>query len=56
MRLKSWVKFRMWPFNPSNAENRLGVITFNVADLSHAFVAAVLSYEWAIGTYGTEKK
>jgi selenocysteine lyase/cysteine desulfurase len=36
--------------DPGNARNRLGVIPFNVGTLSHAFVAAVLSYEWAIGT------
>ncbi len=36
--------------NPKNARQRLGVIPFNVGSLSHALVAAVLSYEWAIGT------
>jgi cysteine desulfurase / selenocysteine lyase len=36
--------------DPSNAPNRLGVIPFNVEGLPHAFVAAVLSHEWAIGT------
>ena len=30
--------------------DRLGVITFNVNDLSHALVASILSYEWGIGT------
>ena len=30
--------------------DRLGVITFNIKDLNHALVAAILSYEWGIGT------
>ena len=34
----------------SGVRNRLGVITFNVRDLNHALVAAILSYEWGIGT------
>jgi Selenocysteine lyase len=33
-----------------HVDNRLGVITFNVNDLSHALVASILSYEWGIGT------
>ena len=36
--------------DPGNTHNRLGVIAFNVEGLSHAFVAAALSYEWGIGT------
>jgi len=36
--------------DPKNARQRLGVIPFNLGSLSHALVAAVLSYEWAIGT------
>jgi selenocysteine lyase/cysteine desulfurase len=36
--------------DPGNARNRLGVIPFNFKQLSHAFVSAVLSYEWGIGT------
>lgn len=36
--------------NPKNAHKRLGVIPFNVASLPHALVAAILSYEWGIGT------
>ncbi len=34
----------------AEVRNRLGVITFNVRDLSHALVASILSYEWGIGT------
>jgi cysteine desulfurase / selenocysteine lyase len=33
-----------------SADDRLGVITFNVGKLSHALVAAILGYEWGIGT------
>ena len=36
--------------DPGRAPGRLGVIPFNVHGLSHALVAAILSYEWAIGT------
>ncbi len=36
--------------DPANARTRLGVIPFNIGTLPHAFVAAVLSYEWGIGT------
>jgi selenocysteine lyase/cysteine desulfurase len=36
--------------DPSNAGSRLGVIPFNVAGVPHALTAAVLSYEWGIGT------
>ncbi len=36
--------------DPSNARNRLGSIPFNVGGYPHAFIAAVLSHEWAIGT------
>lgn len=36
--------------NSTGESDRLGVITFNVNDLSHALVAAILSYEWGIGT------
>ena len=36
--------------DPGNARNRLGVIPFNLASLPHALVAAILSYQWGIGT------
>lgn len=36
--------------DPSRAAGRLGVIPFNVRGLPHALTAAVLSYEWGIGT------
>ncbi len=36
--------------DPKNARARLGVISFNLAALPHALTAAILSYEWAIGT------
>ena len=36
--------------NPATAYDRLGVISFGIRDLPHALVAAILSYEWAIGT------
>jgi selenocysteine lyase/cysteine desulfurase len=35
--------------NPDTAEQRLGVISFNINGVSHALVSAVLSYEGAIG-------
>ncbi|MEW6411105.1 MAG: aminotransferase class V-fold PLP-dependent enzyme [Candidatus Zixiibacteriota bacterium] len=35
--------------DPKNAAQRLGVISLNVGDLPHALVAAILSYEGAIG-------
>ena len=35
--------------DPANAENRLAVISLNVGDIPHALVAAILSYEGAIG-------
>lgn len=35
--------------DPAHAAQRLGVITFNLASRSHAFVAAVLSTEFGIG-------
>jgi selenocysteine lyase/cysteine desulfurase len=35
--------------DPAHAAQRLGVITFNLASRSHAFVAAVLSSEFGIG-------
>ncbi|HWR84347.1 MAG TPA: aminotransferase class V-fold PLP-dependent enzyme [Candidatus Deferrimicrobium sp.] len=35
--------------DPANAPKRLGVISFNVGDLPHALVAAILNYEGAIG-------
>ncbi len=35
--------------DPKSARNRLGVISFNVEPLPHALVAAILSYEGAIG-------
>jgi cysteine desulfurase / selenocysteine lyase len=36
--------------DPGNAGSRLGVIPFNVTGVPHALTAAVLSYEWGIGT------
>ena len=36
--------------DPRRARERLGVIPFNVRGLPHSLVAAILSYEWAIGT------
>ncbi len=36
--------------DPTNAHNRLGVIPFNLDPLPHALTAAILSYEWGIGT------
>ena len=36
--------------NALTAAMRLGVLTFNVRDLPHALVAAILGYEWGIGT------
>ncbi len=35
--------------DPGNTVNRLGVIPFNLKDMHHALVAAILSYESAIG-------
>jgi len=35
--------------DPKTARNRLGVISFNIDPLPHALVAAILSYEGAIG-------
>ena len=37
------------PDDEHDVEHRLGVISFNVDGLSHAFVASVLNYEYAIG-------
>ncbi|RLD14230.1 aminotransferase [candidate division KSB1 bacterium] len=37
------------PENPEDVENRLGVISLNVDGLSHAYVASILNYEYAIG-------
>jgi cysteine desulfurase / selenocysteine lyase len=36
--------------DPDNSRNRLGVISFNLDSLPHALTAAILSYEWGIGT------
>ncbi len=36
--------------DPKRAGERLGVVSFNVGNLPHALVAAILNYEWAIGT------
>jgi len=36
--------------NPATSYDRLGVISFGIRELPHALVAAVMSYEWAIGT------
>jgi selenocysteine lyase/cysteine desulfurase len=36
--------------NPDNSRNRLGVIPFNLDPLPHALTAAILSYEWGIGS------
>ncbi|MBD3216924.1 MAG: aminotransferase class V-fold PLP-dependent enzyme [candidate division Zixibacteria bacterium] len=35
--------------DPANSQNRLGVVPFNMAGLSHALLAAILSYEGGIG-------
>jgi len=35
--------------DPNNARNRLGVISFNVKNMDHALVSAILSYEGGIG-------
>ncbi len=35
--------------NPDNSKNRLGVIPFNIKGMSHALLAAILSYEGGIG-------
>jgi len=35
---------------PTRAEERLGVVAFNVGDLPHALVSAILAEEWGIGT------
>lgn len=35
--------------DPANAQNRLGVIAFNVKNIDHSLVAAILSYEGGIG-------
>ncbi|MBE0432064.1 aminotransferase class V-fold PLP-dependent enzyme [candidate division WOR-3 bacterium] len=34
---------------PDNARQRLGVISFNVRDMDHALVSAILSYEGGVG-------
>ncbi len=36
--------------DPKNAAARLGVIPLNVGSVPHALAAAILSYEWGIGT------
>lgn len=36
--------------DPNTSRERLGVIPFNIDQLPHALVAAILSYEWGIGT------
>lgn len=36
--------------DPRNAASRLGVIPFNLGKIPHALLAAILSYEWGIGT------
>jgi len=35
--------------NPDNSANRLGVIPFNLKDMRHGLVAAILGTEWGIG-------
>jgi len=35
--------------DPANTSTRLGVISFNIVEVPHALVAAILSYEGAIG-------
>jgi selenocysteine lyase/cysteine desulfurase len=35
--------------DPANSHNRLGVVPFNMAGISHALLAAILSYEGGIG-------
>jgi len=37
------------PSDPTRLENRLGVISFNVADIPHGKVAAILGFEGGIG-------
>lgn len=37
-------------YGPEDVERRLGVISFNILDLSHELVSAVLNYEAAIAT------
>ena len=37
------------PTDPSLAEDRLGVIPFDIPGLGHAKTAAILGYEWGIG-------
>lgn len=37
-------------YGPSHRTDRLGVIAFNLGQLPHALVSAILSQEWAIGT------
>jgi cysteine desulfurase / selenocysteine lyase len=36
--------------DPQCAGERLGVVSFNIDTMPHGLVAAILSYEWAIGT------
>ncbi len=36
--------------DPARAGERLGVVSFNIGNLSHALTASILSSEWAIGT------
>jgi len=36
--------------DPARAEERLGVMAFNLEGRPHALIAAILSHEWAVGT------
>ncbi len=36
--------------DPDRTHERLGVISFNIENIPHALTAAILNYEWAIGT------
>jgi cysteine desulfurase/selenocysteine lyase len=36
--------------DPDRSHERLGVISLNVANVPHALTAAILNYEWAVGT------
>ena len=36
--------------DPDHSDDRLGVISFNLGNMPHAMLSAVLSHEWGIGT------
>ena len=48
-KLKNYPKIKLVG-DVNKTENRLGVISFNIDGLQHALVAAILSYEFGIGT------